>query len=74
MDRSAPSGVVAAAEARRRRLVEGTLGMLREAAAAGYKDIKRLPAEPAFATVRSSREFEAIPCGVGFPADAIAGP
>jgi hypothetical protein len=73
MDRLPPP-VTAVGEARRRRLIEGTLAMLREAADAGYKDIKRLCEEPAFEPVRSSPEYRSVVRHVGFPAEAIAGP
>ncbi len=63
-----------AAQLRRRRLVEGTLAMLRQAAATGYKDIKRLRTDPAFEPVRSCPEYEAILCDASFPADPIAAP
>ncbi len=58
----------------RQRLVEGTLAMLREAAAAGFKDAKRLRNEPAFAPIRSLPEGQAILADIEFPADPFARP
>ena len=74
MDRLTPSTGMAPGELRRRRLAEGTIAMLCQAAAAGYKDIKRLRSEPAFEPVRSSAEYQAILRDIGFPAETIAGP
>jgi len=61
-------------QARRRRFGDDALAMLREAVADGFKDGKRLRSEPAFASIRSTREFQAILSGLEFPPDPFARP
>ena len=59
---------------RRRKIVNDTLEMLREAAADGFKDAKALRDEPALAPIRSTREFQAIVSDLGFPKDPFVRP
>jgi len=60
-------------EARRRRFLEDAVSMLREARAAGLKDLGRLRNEPTFASIRSTPEFKAILTDLVF-ADPFAWP
>ncbi len=47
-------------QARRRRFIAEAIAMLREAAAAGFKDAQKVRDERAFAPLRSDQEFRAI--------------
>jgi len=61
-------------EDRRRRIVDGTIAMLREAVVDGFKDVGRLYTEEALAPIRSAPEFQAIVSDLGFPRDPFARP
>ncbi|MGO9464112.1 MAG: protein kinase domain-containing protein [Isosphaeraceae bacterium] len=74
IDRSPPKLDARITTARRQRLVDGTLEMLRGAVDAGFKDAKRLRNEPAFAPIRSLPEGQAIMADVEFPAQPFASP
>jgi len=54
-------------EIRRRGIVADTIAMLHEAVACGFKDAGRLRNEQAFASIRSTREFQAIMSDLDFP-------
>jgi len=74
IDRSPPKLDARDIATRRHRLVEGTLAMLREAVAAGFKDAKRLRNEPAFAPIYLLPEGQAIVADLEFPTDPFARP
>ena len=60
--------------ARRERLANHTLAMLREAAAAGFHNGASVRTEPAFASLAGNPEFQSIVADLEFPVKAFARP
>jgi eukaryotic-like serine/threonine-protein kinase len=57
---------------RRRGFEVGAIAMLRQAAAAGFKDAERVRSESTFESVRSNSEFAAILADIEFPSQPLS--